>query len=136
MAINTDQAQPQRPTRPNAPGGKSTSNTLARHQQFEQVATGLVGHSDERLNSLGGALLSQRQQAVSKFADFLEKVQDGTVDLTLLGEELAQRAATRQQSEAVFTVQASSFEVRDFEVKPDMVKTLTGQAFTKALEGI
>jgi hypothetical protein len=128
------------PNRPNAPRGssgvQSVSNGLARHQQFEGMALDLAAHSDQRLSSLGGALIAQRQQQVNRFANLLEQIQDGTVDLTLLGEELAQRAEKRQQAEAVFTVDTKGFEVRDFQVKPDQIQSLTGKTFLKALEGI
>jgi hypothetical protein len=100
------------------------------------MAFDLAAHSDQRLNSLGGALIAQRQQQVSRFANLLEQIQDGTVDLTLLGEELAQRAEKRQHAEAVFTVDTQGFEVRDFQVKPDQIQSLTGKTFLKALEGI
>jgi hypothetical protein len=139
MAIDTSKT-PNQPNRPNAPrgssGGQSVSNGLARHQQFEGMAFDLAAHSDQRLNSLGGALIAQRQQQVSRFANLLEQIQDGTVDLTLLGEELAQRAEKRQHAEAVFTVDTQGFEVRDFQVKPDQIQSLTGKTFLKALEGI
>lgn len=136
-----NKAESTHPNRPNAPrnggtGGQSVSNALARHQQFQDVALGLASQSDQRLNSLGGALIAQRQQQVERFANLLEQIQDGTVDLTLLGEELAQRAEKRQQADAIFTVNTQGFEVRDFQVKPDQIQSLTGRAYLKALEGI
>jgi hypothetical protein len=129
-------SQPNRPNAPRGSSGQSVSNGLARHQQFEDMALGLASQSDHRLSSLGGALIAQRQQQVNRFANLLEQIQDGTVDLTLLGEELAQRAEKRQQAEAVFTVDTKGFEVRDFQVKPDQIQSLTGKTFLKALEGI
>lgn len=137
LADDLKKAQPNRPSASRgSSGGQSVSNGLTRHQQFQDMALGLASQSDQRLNSLGGALIAQRQQQVARFANLLEQIQDGTVDLTLLGEELAQRAETRQHAEAVFTVDTQGFEVRDFQVKPDHIQSLTGKTFMKALEGI
>jgi hypothetical protein len=126
-------SQPQRPS--GGKGGKSKTSALAR-QNLKEVAVDLMATRDNDLTSLGAAMVDHRRKQVSRFADFLEQVQDGTVDAALLGEELAQRAASREKAEVVFTVDASSFEMRDFQVRPDMIRTLTGQAFTRALEGI
>jgi len=140
LADRLENPAPKQPNRPNAPrgssGGQSVSNGLARHQQFEGMAHELASQSDHRLSSLGGAMVSNRKQAVSRFADFLEQVQDGTVDMVLLDEELSARAEKRAMAEAVFTVEAKGVELRDFTVKPDLMRSFTGQAFTKALEGI
>lgn len=128
--------QPNRPNAPRGTGGKSVSNALALHQQFEGMAQGLATQSDQRLETLGGALIAHRQQQVQRFANLVEQIQDGTVDMVLLQEELMARAEKKQQAEAVFTVEAKGVELRDFTVKPDLMRSLTGQAFTKALEGI
>lgn len=126
----------QQPKRPRGASGQSVSNALALHQQFEDMAQGLAMQSDQRLESLAGALIAQRQQQVARFANFVEQLQDSTVDMVLLQEELQSRAEKKQQAEAVFTVEAKGVEIRDFTLKPDLMRSLTGRAFTRALEGI
>ena len=137
LADDLRNAQSKQPSRPNAPrgaSGKSVSNALALHQQFEGMAQGLATQSDQRLESLGGALIAHRQQQVQRFADLVEQIQNGAVDMVLLGEELAARAEKRTMADAVFTVETKGVEIRDFTVKPDLMRSLTGQAFLKALE--
>ena len=132
--------QPQRPTRPNAPGGsgKSKSSGLAQ-QNLKELAVDLVRQQDQNLNELAAAILAHEGNQAIKFVDFVEQLQDSTVVTTLIAEELERRAATRQQAEVILTIDTSAsggFEMRSFETKPNMIRTLTGQAFTKALEGI
>jgi hypothetical protein len=140
LADRLENPTPKQPKQPAASrggsGGQSVSDGLARHQQFQDVALDLAAYSDQRLSSLGGAMISNRKQAVSRFADFMEQLQDGTVDAVLLDEELATRAEKRAKVEAVFTIETKGVELRDFTVKPDLMRSLTGNAFTKALEGI
>ena len=139
MAIDTSKTSSQ-PNRPNASpsGGKSQSvgNALARHQEAQDMASALLAENSQWLSDLGGAIVVQQQKQVERFADFVEKLQDKTIPMVLLQEELSRRAEKAEKASAVFTIEAESIEIRDFQVKPDFVQELTGKTFLKALEGI
>ena len=85
----------------NAQGVNTYDQTaITAHNQYEQVATGLVQHGNDRLGTLVSAITANRQVTANQFVDFLEDVEAGNLDAYLITQEYQKRMANRQAEQA------------------------------------
>lgn len=82
-------------------------NELVAHQAFEHVAQSITQLSENRLNSLTGAVIESRKQQVDKHLDILAQVESGEVDAFFLTQGLMERRQARKEAPQTFEVQVA-----------------------------
>lgn len=134
MALNTDALKASKgkgfesdatKQKPQDKSGSKQDSSLTAHQQFEDVARGLAAQSDNNLNALLGAVVSNRKQAVSRAADVLQAVQTGQLDLHLLAAEFDSRGV-EPVDVPVFEIPSDALDIPAYQRNLDAINRLAG----------
>lgn len=92
-------SKPQPKAKSEAPKeSRESSNQLAIHNRFEDLAGCLAEQSEHRLAALTGAIFSNREQEVEKYVDLLEAAESGELDYHLVVKGLNERRQKRLEA--------------------------------------